>query len=135
MSREENLQKLNMQKHTSSVTIGGREITFETGYMAKQAAGSVVVSCDETMVMSNATDGDPRPRLDFFPLMVDTARSSTLLAAFSFYVAKLVLLTTKPSCVVSLTALCAHCSQKATSVIPTSPLGLSATTAKMSQTY
>ena len=71
MSREENLQKLNMHKHSSSVTIGGREITFETGYMAKQAAGSVIVSCEETMVMSNATDGDPRPGLDFFPLMVD----------------------------------------------------------------
>ena len=34
--------------HQVSVDIGGTEITFETGRMAKQASGSVVVSAGET---------------------------------------------------------------------------------------
>ena len=37
--------------HRVSVDIGGTEITFETGRLAKQASGSVVVSSGETMVL------------------------------------------------------------------------------------
>ncbi len=42
-----------------------------TGYHAKQAAGSVMVRSGESIVLSTACDGDPRPGLDFFPLTVD----------------------------------------------------------------
>ena len=56
--------------HRVSVDIGGTEITFETGRMAKQASGSVVVSAGETMVLGTATAGNPRD-VDFLPLTVD----------------------------------------------------------------
>jgi polyribonucleotide nucleotidyltransferase len=55
-----------------SVTIGGREITFETGKLAKQADGSVVVRSGETMVLATAQGRmEPREGADFFPLTVD----------------------------------------------------------------
>ncbi|MGI8513148.1 MAG: polyribonucleotide nucleotidyltransferase, partial [Solirubrobacteraceae bacterium] len=50
--------------------ISGTEITFETGRMAKQASGSVVVSAGETMVLGTATAGNLRD-VDFLPLTVD----------------------------------------------------------------
>src|SRR5262249_48750274 len=48
-------------------------IRFETGRLAKQAAGSAVVYLDgETMVLSATTASkQPREGLDFFPLTVD----------------------------------------------------------------
>jgi polyribonucleotide nucleotidyltransferase len=52
-------------------TIGGHTLSLSTGLMAKQAAGSVVVRCDDTVVLSAVSVGDPRPGGDFFPLMVD----------------------------------------------------------------
>ncbi|GAA1760840.1 polyribonucleotide nucleotidyltransferase [Streptomonospora arabica] len=54
-------------------TFGSRTIRFETGRMARQAAGSAVAYLDdETMVLS-ATSASKRPKesLDFFPLTVD----------------------------------------------------------------
>jgi polyribonucleotide nucleotidyltransferase len=55
-----------------SVTIGGREMTFETGKLAKQADGAVVVSSGETMVLATAQGRmEPREGADFFPLTVD----------------------------------------------------------------
>jgi polyribonucleotide nucleotidyltransferase len=55
-----------------SVTIGGREITFETGKLAKQADGAVVVRSGETMVLATAMGRlEPREGADFFPLTVD----------------------------------------------------------------
>jgi polyribonucleotide nucleotidyltransferase len=71
MDRNASLQALNMQKTSVEVTLAGKTITIETGYMAKQAAGSVIVRSGETMVLSTACDGDPRPGIDFFPLTVD----------------------------------------------------------------
>src|SRR5215218_8260327 len=56
--------------HRVSVDIGGTEITFETGRLAKQASGSVVVGAGETMVLGTATAGNPRD-VDFLPLTVD----------------------------------------------------------------
>jgi polyribonucleotide nucleotidyltransferase len=53
-----------------SVEIAGKEISFETGKMAKQASGAVVVSAGETMVLSTATAGNLRD-VDFLPLTVD----------------------------------------------------------------
>src|SRR5688572_11647893 len=55
-----------------SVTVGDQEIAFETGKLAKQADGAVVVRSGETMVLSTA-QGRPEARegADFFPLTVD----------------------------------------------------------------
>jgi len=53
-----------------AVEIAGKEISFETGKMAKQASGAVVVQAGETMVLSTATAGNLRD-VDFLPLTVD----------------------------------------------------------------
>src|ERR1043165_785983 len=55
---------------TVSVEIAGKEISFETGKMAKQASGAVVVRQGDTMVLSTATVGNLRD-VDFLPLTVD----------------------------------------------------------------
>ena len=53
-----------------SVEIGGTEIHFETGKMAKQASGSVLVAAGDTRVLGTATAGNLR-EIDFMPLTVD----------------------------------------------------------------
>src|ERR1700755_3417949 len=53
-----------------SVQIGREEISFETGKLAKQASGAVVVSSGDTVVLSTATAGNIRD-VDFLPLTVD----------------------------------------------------------------
>jgi polyribonucleotide nucleotidyltransferase len=52
------------------VEIAGSEISFETGRMAKQASGAVVVRQGDTMVLATATAGGERD-VDFLPLTVD----------------------------------------------------------------
>ncbi|MHA7839725.1 MAG: polyribonucleotide nucleotidyltransferase, partial [bacterium] len=54
-----------------SVEIGGRTMTIETGKVAKQAAGAVVVKFGDTVVLVTAVHSTPRPGIDFFPLTVD----------------------------------------------------------------
>jgi polyribonucleotide nucleotidyltransferase len=54
----------------ASVEIGESEISFETGKLAKQASGSVVVRSGDTMVLCTATMGNLRD-VDFLPLTVD----------------------------------------------------------------
>ena len=51
--------------------IGKTVLAFETGHLAKQAAGSVIASYGETMVLNAVTSGSPRPGIDFFPLTCD----------------------------------------------------------------
>ena len=51
--------------------IGGKTITIETGHIARQAHGSVMVTLGETEVFSAAVMGPNKPGLDFFPLTVD----------------------------------------------------------------
>jgi polyribonucleotide nucleotidyltransferase len=53
-----------------SVEIAGSEISFETGKMARQASGAVVVRQGDTIVLSTATAGNQRD-VDFLPLTVD----------------------------------------------------------------
>jgi polyribonucleotide nucleotidyltransferase len=53
-----------------SVEIAGSEISFETGRMAKQASGAVVVRQGDTMVLCTAVAGGVRDT-DFMPLTVD----------------------------------------------------------------
>lgn len=53
-------------------TIGGREVTVETGKYAQQAHGSCVVRCGDTAVLVCATMAETvREGIDFFPLGVD----------------------------------------------------------------
>jgi len=54
-------------------SFGTRTIRFETGRLARQAAGSVVAYLDDdTMLLSSTTAGkNPRDHLDFFPLTID----------------------------------------------------------------
>src|SRR3954464_475169 len=55
-----------------SVEIGGREITFETGKIAKQADGAVLVRSGETVVLGTAQGRtEAREGADFFPLTID----------------------------------------------------------------
>ena len=55
-----------------SVEIGGKEITFETGKIAKQADGAVLVRSGDTVVMGTAQGRtEAREGADFFPLTVD----------------------------------------------------------------
>src|SRR5256886_5126970 len=53
-----------------SAEVGESEISFETGKLAKQASGSVVVRAGDTMVLCTATMGNLRD-VDFLPLTVD----------------------------------------------------------------
>jgi polyribonucleotide nucleotidyltransferase len=55
---------------TVTAEISGKEISFETGKMAKQATGAVVVRAGETMVLCTAVIGNKRDA-DFLPLTVD----------------------------------------------------------------
>src|SRR5688500_18254802 len=55
-----------------TISIGGREITIETGRLAKQASGSILVTAGESAVLVTAVGSkEPRLGIDFFPLTVD----------------------------------------------------------------
>ena len=57
---------------TVRTEIGGRELTIECGRLAKQANGSALVTCGETVVLVTATAAkEPRVDIDFFPLTVE----------------------------------------------------------------
>ena len=57
---------------TFSIELGGRTLSFETGRLAKQASGAVLVSYGETVLLVTACMTEkPREGLDFFPLLVD----------------------------------------------------------------
>ncbi|MEM9416596.1 MAG: polyribonucleotide nucleotidyltransferase, partial [Planctomycetota bacterium] len=57
--------------HRVELELAGRTLSIETGKLAKQAGGSVLVQYGETVVLGTAVHSDPRPGLDFFPLTVD----------------------------------------------------------------
>src|SRR5947199_10823182 len=55
-----------------SVDIGGKQIQFETGKLAKQADGAVIVRSGDTVVLGTAQGRtEAREGADFFPLTVD----------------------------------------------------------------
>ncbi|MEK6537456.1 MAG: polyribonucleotide nucleotidyltransferase, partial [Actinomycetota bacterium] len=57
---------------TKSIELGGKTITLETGRVARQANGAVIVRCGDTMVLVTATGRtEPKEGIDFFPLTVD----------------------------------------------------------------
>src|SRR5499426_1130774 len=70
-------QQTTLGDHHSTAVIdngsfGTREITFSTGRLARQAAGSAIAQLGDTVVLSATTASkSPRDQLDFFPLTVD----------------------------------------------------------------
>ncbi len=64
-----------MKPEPSTVTVdlaGGKQLSFETGKLAKQAHGSAVVRMGDNVVLATAVaNADPREGIDFFPLTVD----------------------------------------------------------------
>ena len=64
---------MNYTVHNQTIDLGnGREITLETGKLAKQAHGSVVVRCGDTMLLATAVSShEVRDDMDFLPLTVD----------------------------------------------------------------
>ena len=61
-----------MSEHTVSGSVGGKELTLNTGKLALLADGAVVVTMGDTEVLVTATASRGlRPGQDFFPLTVD----------------------------------------------------------------
>jgi polyribonucleotide nucleotidyltransferase len=61
-----------MQRDTITVPVGEKTLKFETGKVARQAGGSVLVHCGETVVLATAcATGSATEGIDFFPLRVD----------------------------------------------------------------
>ncbi|MFI5390187.1 MAG: polyribonucleotide nucleotidyltransferase [Bacteriovoracales bacterium] len=63
---------MNRNKREFTVDYGGKEVKIETGRLAKQADGSVLVSCNGTQVLVTAcSETFAKPGQDFFPLTVE----------------------------------------------------------------
>src|ERR1700742_14055 len=61
-----------MKQQVSVELAGGKQLTFETGRMAKQASGAALVSQGDSVVLVTAVASqEPREGIDFFPLTVD----------------------------------------------------------------
>lgn len=58
-------------KTTVTTSVGGKQITIETGRLAKQADGAALVSSGNNMVLVTATSSKKASELDFFPLTVE----------------------------------------------------------------
>nr|WP_320132703.1 polyribonucleotide nucleotidyltransferase [uncultured Holophaga sp.] len=65
------MNTLKFSPTTVSIDLGGTPISIETGRVAKQAAGSVIVRQGDTMVLAAVCCAEPREGIDFFPLTVD----------------------------------------------------------------
>ncbi len=58
--------------HSFETMVGGRKLVIESGKLAKQASGAVLVRYGDTAVIVTATaSAEPREGIDFFPLTVD----------------------------------------------------------------
>src|SRR5512144_2677185 len=58
--------------HRTEIDLGGRKISLETGKVAKQANGAVVVRSGDSVVLVTAcANEEPKPGASFFPLTVD----------------------------------------------------------------
>lgn len=61
-----------LERKSMTITVDGKNITFETGKIARQASGACLVRCGETIVFSSACAApEADPNADFFPLRVD----------------------------------------------------------------
>ena len=58
--------------HTVEIDLHGSKVSIETGKIAKQAGGSVVVRSGDSVVLVTATSAEkPKPGASFFPLTVE----------------------------------------------------------------
>ncbi len=61
-----------MDKHSIALSVNGRELIFETGKIARHAAGAVTLRCGDTILLATAcASKDPLPDVNFLPLRVD----------------------------------------------------------------
>ena len=57
---------------TETLSVAGHEVSLTTGSMAKQANGSVVLKCNDMVLLATvAMSKSPKEGIDFFPLMVE----------------------------------------------------------------
>lgn len=61
-----------MSHYKKTITYGSHQLTLETGEVARQASGAVIVSLDDTVVLVTVVGmKNAKPEQDFFPLTVD----------------------------------------------------------------
>jgi polyribonucleotide nucleotidyltransferase len=61
-----------LSHYKKTITYGNHQLTLETGEIARQASGAVMVSLDDTVVLVTVVGRkDAKPEQDFFPLTVD----------------------------------------------------------------
>ena len=60
-----------MDKDKFDFLINGEKLSIEFGELAKSANGSVLLRYKDNVLLVTATMNDPRPGIDFFPLIVD----------------------------------------------------------------
>jgi len=58
-------------KTTVTTSIGGKQVTIETGRLARQADGSVLVTCGNNIVLVTVVSSRKTSNADFFPLTVE----------------------------------------------------------------
>lgn len=62
---------LKPKAQTITIEVGSQKVTFETGRIARQAGGAVLVSCNDTVVFASACSAPAQGEGDFLPLRVD----------------------------------------------------------------
>lgn len=61
-----------MNKQSISVSVGGRQLVFETGKIARQANGAVILKAGDTLLLATAcASKEPLQDVDFLPLRID----------------------------------------------------------------
>ena len=61
-----------MSHYKKTISYGKHQLTLETGEIARQATGAVMVSLDDTVVLVTVVGcKDSKPEQDFFPMTVD----------------------------------------------------------------
>lgn len=67
-----------MKRETITIKVGEQELIFETGKVARQANGAVIVRCGETLILNTAcANAEAAEDADFFPLRVDYQEKSS----------------------------------------------------------
>jgi polyribonucleotide nucleotidyltransferase len=66
------LERFILSHYKKTIAYGNHQLTLETGEIARQASGAVMVSLDDTVVLVTVVGRkDAKPEQDFFPLTVD----------------------------------------------------------------
>ncbi len=60
-----------MKKIEKTIELGGRKLTFQTGLLASQASGAVLVSYGETVVLATVVSAPLKQDIGYFPLFVE----------------------------------------------------------------